>query len=103
MNERKVYPAGSGSGVSLPKELFEILQVGEGEEVVVELDEARRRLVISPTTTKPTSQASSESARPVSELGRQLRALRDKIVAGEAELLDWEALERETAERRGER
>ena len=38
-----------------------------------------------------------------SELGRRLRAQRAEIVASGARLLDWNEIEDEVAERRGER
>jgi hypothetical protein len=38
---------------------------------------------------------------PRTELGERLLALRNKIIAGGEPLLDWEAVEKEVADRRG--
>lgn len=45
---RKVFKTGNSIVVSLPKEISDTLQLSEGSEVSVELDEARRQIVISP-------------------------------------------------------
>lgn len=45
---RKVFKTGNSIVVSLPKEISDALHLGEGSEVVVELDEARRQIMISP-------------------------------------------------------
>lgn len=45
---RKIFRTGNSMVVSIPKEMLEVLQVGEGEEVSVELNPARREIVISP-------------------------------------------------------
>lgn len=45
----------------------------------------------------------SASSTGESELGRRLRAIRAQIVASGERLLDWDELEQELAERRGER
>lgn len=45
---RKVFKTGNSIVVSLPKEISDTLQLSEGSEVSVELDEARRQIVIAP-------------------------------------------------------
>jgi hypothetical protein len=45
----------------------------------------------------------AEAARPKSELGTELRAIRQKIVESGLPLLTEEEIEKEVAERRGER
>lgn len=40
--------------------------------------------------------------RPRTELGRRLWAIRQEIIASGTALLDWEGIQRELAERRGE-
>jgi hypothetical protein len=45
----------------------------------------------------------SEDFRPQTEFARQLWELRLQIEAKGGDFLDWEGLEREVAERRGER
>lgn len=43
-----------------------------------------------------------EAYQPRTALGRKLMSIRAKIVASEEPLLNWEEIEREVAERRGE-
>jgi antitoxin MazE len=45
---RKVFKTGNSIVISLPREMIEHLQLDEGSEVSVELDEAGRRIVIAP-------------------------------------------------------
>lgn len=100
--ERKVYPTAKGNAVSLPKELLEVLQVSDGEKVVIEVDVTQRRLVISSMAAESGDKIPSGENGAISELGRRLHALRTQIVASGAELLDWEGLETEVSDRRGE-
>jgi hypothetical protein len=71
------------------------LTPGEHRAVLV-VDEAQAGVSPASATTTDAEQAGSD-------LGRKLRALRAKIVASGAPLLDWDELEEEVAERRGER
>ncbi len=48
---RKVFKTGNSMVVSLPKDALEFLNLGEGTEVTVELDEERRQIVIAPVET----------------------------------------------------
>lgn len=45
---RKVFKTGNSIVVSLPKEMSDILELAEGSEVSVELDQARRQIIIAP-------------------------------------------------------
>jgi len=45
---RKIFRTGNSLVVSLPKDALEALQIGEGTEVVVDLDQEHRALIISP-------------------------------------------------------
>jgi hypothetical protein len=56
------------------------------------LASAKNRPIRSPTP----------NSAPRTRLGAQLRKIRSAIVASGAELLDWDALDREVAKRRGE-
>ncbi|MFL6193025.1 MAG: hypothetical protein ACJ75H_02545 [Thermoanaerobaculia bacterium] len=49
------------------------------------------------------SDSLEEEFHPRTPLGRQLWEIRQRIVASGERLLDWDELEREVAERRGER
>ena len=46
---RKVFRAGNSLVVSLPKEAIELLEVGEGSEVHVEVDRKEKRIIIMPS------------------------------------------------------
>ncbi len=45
---RKIFKTGNSMVVSLPKEALEFLQLSDGTGVSVELDQAQRKIVISP-------------------------------------------------------
>ena len=45
---RKVFKTGNSIVVSLPKEMSDILELAEGSEVSVELDQDRRQIIIAP-------------------------------------------------------
>jgi putative addiction module antidote len=45
---RKIFKTGNSMVVSLPKEISDALELREGSEVAIELDEARRQIRISP-------------------------------------------------------
>ena len=45
---RKVFKTGNSIVVSLPKEMSDILELAEGSEVSVELDQERRQIIIAP-------------------------------------------------------
>lgn len=48
---RKVFRAGNSLVVSLPKDAIELLEVGEGSEVYVEVDRKEKRVIIMPSKT----------------------------------------------------
>jgi antitoxin MazE len=45
---RKIFKTGNSIVISLPKEISDALELGEGSEVTVELDQTRRQIVIAP-------------------------------------------------------
>jgi putative addiction module antidote len=45
---RKIFKTGNSVVVSLPKDIIEYLNMGEGTEVNVELDREKRQIVIKP-------------------------------------------------------
>jgi antitoxin MazE len=45
---RKIFKTGNSIVISLPKEISDALELGEGSEVTVELDPIRRQIVIAP-------------------------------------------------------
>lgn len=68
------------------------------ERVLAYIDELKGQHVAPPTR-----EAAAEGDAQESELGRQLRAIRQRIVAAGDPLLDWQGVADEVAERRGER
>jgi hypothetical protein len=52
---------------------------------------------------KPTEPLQTEEYHPRTALGRRLWRIRKRIVDSGERLLDWDDLDREVAERRGER
>jgi len=46
---RKIFRAGNSLVVSLPKDAIDILGVGEGSEVYVEIDREEKRVIILPS------------------------------------------------------
>ncbi|MBC8508684.1 MAG: AbrB/MazE/SpoVT family DNA-binding domain-containing protein [Chloroflexi bacterium] len=45
---RKIFKTGNSLVVSLPKEVLDVLQLSDGAGVSVELDQGKRKIVISP-------------------------------------------------------
>ena len=45
---RKIFKTGNSLLVSLPKEVLDVLQLSDGAGVSVELDQGKRKIVISP-------------------------------------------------------
>ena len=45
---RKIFKTGNSMVVSLPKDTLDVLGLGEGAEVSVEIDRERRQIVITP-------------------------------------------------------
>ena len=77
---RKIFKTGNSIVVSLPKEVIEYLQIGEGTEVNVSLDRGKRQIVITPVE-PPTSIAGIEPefARHVSEFIEQYRPALEEL------------------------
>lgn len=86
-----------GFRIVLPEKIRGRLHVGD--EVVVERDSSGRIVIAIGG-----DDLDLEYPLPVAEstLGRQLREIRQRIVSSGTPLLDWEALEQEIADRRGE-
>ena len=87
-----------GYRIVLPESLHDRFHVGD--EILIEQDrDGRIFITAAPDEEILTYLLGGEE----SSLGHQLRELRQQIVASGAPLLDWNALERELEERRGER
>jgi putative addiction module antidote len=50
---RKIFKTGNSLVVSLPRDVIEYLQIGEGAEVDLRLDREQRRIVIEPAENRP--------------------------------------------------
>ena len=48
---QKVFKTGDHMAIALPKALTDILELGEGSEVSIELDQTQRHIVIAPLKT----------------------------------------------------
>lgn len=86
-----------GYRIVLPESLRSQFRVGE--EVFIEQDD-EGRLIISTTPNEAILTYLLNGGE--SAFGRQLRELRQQVVRSGVSLLDWDELEREIAERRGE-
>jgi antitoxin MazE len=63
---RKVFRTGNSIVVSLPREALDLLGIGEGSEVSLDLDKELRQLVISVPEPGPATEIDEEFARQVS-------------------------------------
>lgn len=69
---RKIFRTGNSMVISLPKEMLEALHMEEGEEVSVELNQARRQIVISPAPNAG-EEVDAEFAKQVAEFIEEYR------------------------------
>ncbi|NIN69631.1 MAG: AbrB/MazE/SpoVT family DNA-binding domain-containing protein [Anaerolineae bacterium] len=78
---RKIFRTGNSMVVSLPKETLEVLNLGEGSEVSVELDRERGEIVITPLG-RELPGVDSEFARQVAEFIEQYRPALEALSKG---------------------
>ena len=64
---RKVFKTGNSTVVSLPKDVLDALQIQDGSQVDVFLDEPNQQFIIRPTEELPIAGVDVEFARQVSE------------------------------------
>lgn len=64
---RKIFKAGNSAVVSLPKEMLKALQIRDGSQVDVILDQPNRQIIIRPTEDLPIAGIDTDFARQVSE------------------------------------
>ena len=77
---RKIFKTGNSVVVSLPKDAIEYLHMGEGSQVNVELDRAKRQIVITPSEPGPTiAGIDPEFAHQVTEFIEQYRPALDEL------------------------
>ncbi len=69
---RKIFRTGNSIVVSLPRDTLDLLGIGEGTEVSVEVDREQRRIVITPVTPALPG-VNEEFARQVAEFIEQYR------------------------------
>ena len=77
---RKIFKTGNSVVVSLPKYAIEYLHMGEGSEVNVELDRAKRQIVITPSEAAlEIAGVDPEFAHQVGEFIEQYRTALDEL------------------------
>ena len=77
---RKIFKTGNSLVVSIPKEIIEYLQLGEGAEVNVSLDRGKRQIVITPVdSTTPIVGIDQTFARQVAEFIEQYRSALEEL------------------------
>jgi len=64
---RKIFKTGNSAVVSLPKDMLEALQIQDGSQVDVMLDQPNRQIIIRPTEHLPIVGVDADFARQVSE------------------------------------
>ena len=75
---RKIFKAGNSAVVSLPKDMLEALQIRDGSQVDVILDQPNRQIIIRPTEDLPIAGIDTDFARQVSEfIGKYRPALEE--------------------------
>ena len=75
---RKIFKAGNSAVVSLPKEMLKALQIRDGSQVDVILDQPNRQIIIRPTEDLPIAGIDTDFARQVSEfIGKYRPALEE--------------------------
>ena len=79
---RKIFRAGNSLVVSLPKDAIDILGVGEGSEVHVEIDRKEKRVVILPSKAAVEG-IDEEFARQVSEFIEEYRPALESLAKDE--------------------
>jgi len=79
---RKIFRAGNSLVVSLPKDAIELLGVGEGSEVHIELDRDEKRVIILPSNARLEG-IDEKFARQVSEFIEEYRPALEALAKGE--------------------
>ena len=64
---RKVFKTGNSTVVSLPKDVLDILQIQDGSQVDVLLDQPNRQIIIRPVEELPIAGVDVDFARQVSD------------------------------------
>ena len=64
---RKIFKTGNSTVVSLPKDVLDALQIQDGSQVDVFLDEPNQQIIIRPTEELPIAGVDLDFARQVSE------------------------------------
>ena len=70
---RKLFKTGNSTVVSIPRELLDHLNLSEGADVSVVMDDAQRRIVITPVEKPLADDVSQEFARQVSDFIEEYR------------------------------
>lgn len=67
MEVRKIFRAGNSLVVSLPQEVLQELDLGEGTQLTITADRQKRKIVLRPLTESGAAQITGEFARMVEE------------------------------------
>ncbi|MFO7944242.1 MAG: AbrB/MazE/SpoVT family DNA-binding domain-containing protein [Anaerolineales bacterium] len=77
---RKIFKTGNSLVVSLPKDVIEYLEIGEGAEVDLKLDREQRRIVIEPAENRAeVSGIDSEFTRQVADFIEEYRPALEEL------------------------
>ena len=77
---RKIFKTGNSLVVSIPKEIIEYLQLGEGAKVNVSLDRGKRQIVITPLdSTTPIASIEPAFAKQITEFIEQYRSALEEL------------------------
>ena len=76
---RKIFKTGNSAVVSLPKDMLEALQIQDGSQVDVMLDQPNRQIIIRPTEDLPIVGVDADFARQVSDFITAYRPALDEL------------------------
>ncbi|MDH5506461.1 MAG: hypothetical protein OEZ02_04510 [Anaerolineae bacterium] len=82
--QRKIFKSGNSIVVSLPKEYLELLEIVDGAEVSVTMDEAEQRIIITPLGTQLANAGVDQAfAKQVADFIERYRPALEALAAGE--------------------
>ncbi len=76
---RKIFKTGNSAVVSLPKDILDALQIQDGSQVDVMLDQPNRQIIIRPIEHLPIAGVDADFARQVSEFITAFRPALDEL------------------------
>lgn len=76
---RQLFKAGNSIVLSLPKEYLDALNLHAGEQVALELDGEKKRIIIEPVEKSPLAEVDPAFARQVDEFIEQYRPALEEL------------------------